>query len=93
MTRRAAEVVFSGREQPIPCVIFDISSGGARLAIGRSSEAVVRNFTLVLYKDRSAMRDCEVVWLDRRYVGVKFVSDWYTPIRTEQRSDTGDAPG
>ncbi len=76
-TRRAAEVVISRTEKPIPCIVFDISNGGARLAVGRSTRDLPDRFTLMLYKDGSVQRDCEVVWFDSKYVGVKFVSGWY----------------
>ncbi len=71
--RRAAEVVFDAHEPPVPCVIWDMSEGGARLAVARSLTGLPSTFTLVLYKDGSVRRDCEVVWTDPRYVGVKFV--------------------
>jgi hypothetical protein len=32
------------------------------------------HFTLNLFKDGSVKRDCEVVWIDTRFVGVKFTS-------------------
>jgi hypothetical protein len=82
-TRRSAEVMFPGKDRPIPCVILDLSSGGARLAIGYSSAEIPHTFALVLYKDRSAQRECEIVWTDRRCVGVKFISAWHAPTRPE----------
>ncbi len=97
-TRRSAEVAIAGIGQPIPCVIFDISNGGARLAIGRSTKDLPDRFTLMLYKDGSAQRECEIVWFDYKYVGVKFVSAWYTadepgaaerPLGTTQTANTG----
>jgi hypothetical protein len=42
----------------VPCVIWDISGGGARLAVGHSLADLPH--------------DCEVVWTDARFVGVKF---------------------
>ncbi len=91
-TRRAAEIVIAGIEQRNPCVIFDISSGGARLAIGRSTRDLPDRFTLSLYKDGSAQRDCEVVWFDYKYVGVKFVSGWYTADRLQPEQEPSQAP-
>lgn len=74
----------------MPCVIIDLSDGGARLS--RPLARLVRNFTLLLFKDGSVQRDCEVVWADRQYVGVKFISEWYTAMRPVRRSSGHDAP-
>ena len=71
--RRDAQVVFEGHEQPVGCVVHDISNDGARLSFTAPLAALPRTFTLVLFKD-SVQRDCEAVWNDRRVVGVKFIS-------------------
>ncbi len=71
--RRAAEVVFGAHQSPVHCIVWDMSDGGARLAIAHALNSLPRTFTLVLYKDGSVRRDCEVVWTDTRYVGVKFI--------------------
>jgi PilZ domain len=92
LMRRAAEVMLPGQDSPVPCVILDISNGGARLAIGHPSAEIPRTFTLVLYKDRSALRECELVWLDRRHVGVKFISKWYAAVGPERPSQAS-SPG
>ena len=73
-TRRAATVSLGADKPAVPCVIWDISDGGARLAIGHPMADLPRQFTLNLFKDGSVTRDCEVVWSDARYVGVKFTS-------------------
>jgi PilZ domain len=92
LMRRTAQVMLPGQERPVPCIILDASSGGARLAIGHPSTEIPRTFTLVLYRDRSALRECELVWMDRRYVGVKFISKWYAAGKREQPSQAS-APG
>jgi hypothetical protein len=71
--RRAAQVVFGALEPPVPCVIWDISDGGARLAVARPLADLPRIFTLSFFKDASLQRKCEVVWTDSRFVGVKFI--------------------
>jgi hypothetical protein len=73
-TRRAATVTFTAEKPPVSCVIWDISEGGARLAIAHPLATLPRHFTLNLFKDGSVRRDCEVVWTDARFVGVKFTS-------------------
>jgi hypothetical protein len=70
--RRAATVTFGPKTPPITCVIWDISEGGARLAIARPMANLPHNFVLNLYKNGSVKRDCEVVWTDASFVGVKF---------------------
>jgi len=71
--RRAAEVAFRGHDTPVPCVVWDMSDGGARLAVAYPLASLPRTFTLALYKDGSVRRNCEVVWTDTRYIGVRFV--------------------
>jgi hypothetical protein len=73
-TRRAATVSFGADKPTVPCVIWDISDGGARLAVGHALADLPRQFTLNLFKDGSVKRDCEVVWTDSKFVGVKFTS-------------------
>jgi hypothetical protein len=73
--RRDAQVIFGAHEQPIRCVIQDLSDGGARLCLNAIFSDVPRTFTLVLFKD-GIQRNCELVWMDGRVLGVKFISQW-----------------
>jgi hypothetical protein len=53
------------------CVVWDLSPGGARFAVVARTGAIPKKITLWLAKtDR---RDCEVVWRDKRFLGVKFI--------------------
>jgi hypothetical protein len=70
--RRAATVSFGAEKPSVKCVIWDISEGGARLAIALRSADLPHHFTLNLFRDGSVQRNCEVVWTDKRFVGVKF---------------------
>jgi hypothetical protein len=81
--RRDAQVIFEGHEQFISCIVHDISNGGARLSFTAPLAVLPRTFTLVLFKD-SVQRDCELVWCDRRFVGVKFISQWFG-IKSSER--------
>ena len=83
--RRDAQVLFEGHEQPIGCVVHDISNGGANLSFTAPLAVLPRTFTLVLLKD-SVQRHCEVVWNDRGVVGVKFVSHWFGTKSSERVS-------
>ncbi len=71
--RRAAEVILDTLESPVPCVIWDLSDGGARLAVAHPLADLPRTFILSFFKDGSVQRNCEVVWTDTRFVGVKFI--------------------
>ena len=82
--RRDAQVIFDGHEQLIGCVVHDISNGGARLSFTTPLAALPPTFTLVLFKD-SVQRNCELVWCDRRFVGVKFISEWFG-IKSSERA-------
>jgi PilZ domain-containing protein len=70
--RRAALVLYADG-QTGPCVIWDMSDGGARLAIARPTAGLPQRFTLLLKRDGSVTRTCEVIWTDTRYVGVRFI--------------------
>jgi hypothetical protein len=71
-TRRAATVCFGSRTPSVSCVIWDISDGGARLAVSVPMADLPQQFTLNIFADGSVQRNCEVVWTDERFVGVKF---------------------
>jgi hypothetical protein len=69
--RHAAWLTVGGQPQAVPCVVWDLSDGGARLAAARHNELPNR-FTLVL-AHLGGERCCEIVWRNRRFVGVKFL--------------------
>jgi hypothetical protein len=71
-TRRAATLAFGDQKPSVECVIWEISEGGARLAVALPLADLPNHFTLNLFKDESVQRKCEVVWMDKRFVGVKF---------------------
>lgn len=71
--RRYAEVVTGPHEAPARCVIWDISQGGARLAVARPVMTLPPRFTLHLDRGGRVQRKCEIVWTDARFVGVRFL--------------------
>jgi hypothetical protein len=71
-TRRAATLSFGNQKPSVECVIWDISEGGARLAVALPMADLPQTFTLNLFRDENVQRNCEVVWMDKRFVGVKF---------------------
>jgi hypothetical protein len=66
----AAMDVGDGRVEP--CMIADISDGGARLFVSIEQDTVPERFILWLTKDGKATRKCEVAWRSEGQVGVKF---------------------
>jgi hypothetical protein len=58
-TRRAATLSFGNQKPSFGCVIWDVSEDGARLAVALPLADLPH-------------RTCEVVWMDKRFVGVKF---------------------
>lgn len=71
--RRAALVSFAPVGKPLSCVVWDMSDSGARLAIACPTANVPREFQLILTRDGSVRRNCEIVWTNARFVGVKFL--------------------
>lgn len=78
--RRSAAVMLHAERSPVRCVIWDMSEGGARLAIARPTSELPATFSLLLTKDAKVRRNCEIVWTDNRFVGVKFVSDRHAGV-------------
>jgi hypothetical protein len=71
-SRRAACVEIGALDPPVQCVIWDFSDSGARLSIARRPADLPNKFTL-LVKDGGMRRECQVVWIEGRFVGVQFV--------------------
>jgi hypothetical protein len=90
--RRDAHVIFKAHGQPIRCVVRDLSNGGARLGFTVGSGDLPKAFTLVLFKD-SIQRDCEMVWTDGRFVGVRFTSQWFGTKPSERVSASEEPRG
>jgi hypothetical protein len=72
--RQAAWVVLDGGVAKIPCVLWDISEGGARIAAAHGN-ALPDVFGLFLNKDGKSRRFCQVVWRRGSQLGVRFVED------------------
>jgi hypothetical protein len=71
--RNAAWIGLGNGGTRIPCVLWDISESGARLAAPRC-KGLPGAFNLLLTKDGSARRRCRVVWRNDRQLGVEFVA-------------------
>jgi hypothetical protein len=55
-----------------PCVVQNISSGGARIAVD-AGNALSSRLRLAFSRDARTGRACEVVWRLGNSIGVKFV--------------------
>ncbi len=71
-SRIAAWISYGSNPTPIPCVLWDLSEGGARLTAAHVNILPDR-FTLILDKKDAAHRLCRVVWRRRQHLGVQFV--------------------
>ena len=91
-TRRLAEVIAAGHEQPIDCVLHDISDGGARLSFFVPLMRVPSTFTLLFFQDSSLKRDCEIMWTAGSFAGVRFTSPWYGAPKGGSRANRAPLP-
>jgi hypothetical protein len=71
--RNAAWIALASGGSHIPCVLWDISETGARIAAARADVLPIA-FNLLLTKDGAARRVCRVVWRKEGYMGVQFVN-------------------
>ena len=69
------------RHDPLPsvCVLWDVSEGGARLAVARP-EAVPDDLTIALDRNDTVGTACRVVWRSREQIGLEFTAN-PDPIR------------
>lgn len=69
------------KDNPLPfvCVLWDVSEGGARLAVAKP-EAVSDELNLVLDRDDTRGTVCRVIWRSKEQIGLQFVEN-AEPIR------------
>jgi hypothetical protein len=72
--RNAAWIVLSSAAARIPCVLWDISDSGARVAAARAS-TLPQVFCLLLDNDGKSRRFCRVMWRKGGQVGVRFIEE------------------
>lgn len=70
-TRLAAAITIDESSPTIPCVVWDISDGGAKLAAGHP-RLLPERFTLMF--PNSTHRRCQVRWRSEKFIGVTFVN-------------------
>lgn len=79
-SRLAAKILLDGSNSMLPCVAWDISLGGAKLAAPHHKK-LPRQFTLVVSDVRYR---CRLTWRDEKFIGVEF-TDAVFPERRERR--------
>jgi hypothetical protein len=71
-----ARIIADDQSWTYPCEIFDVSVGGARLAIYCPPQTPLpQQFMLQLSEVTHTNRLCEVAWRQGNEVGVRFVRD------------------
>ena len=75
-----ARILGDGLSIPLPCVVRDLSSTGARLELVKSDGNLIGGraklpsaFTLIMHMDRMEV-DCAIAWRRSGIVGVRFIS-------------------
>jgi len=71
-TRVPGWISYGNSPTPIPCVLWDVSEGGARITAAHSN-ILPDTFVLILNRATNAHRFCEVVWRRQPHLGIKFV--------------------
>ena len=67
-------IVGPGGKWECPCTMVDVSDNGARLRLGVPVTGLdLSSFTLKLSKFGESERQCELVWHDGDYIGVRFL--------------------
>jgi len=82
-TRHAAWIRAGRDAKPKPCVLWDRSEDGARIAVAHANK-LPATFTLLL--DKSVRRLCRVVWRSGPLIGVQFIES------SEEDDDDDDGP-
>jgi hypothetical protein len=70
--RFAGRISYGASPTPIPCVLWDVSEGGARITAAHSN-LLPDIFTLALNQNGAAPRLCRVVWRKKPHMGIKFI--------------------
>ena len=77
-------VIVLGSGTEAPCIVSDLSNGGAKLI--ELSVDIPDEFMLKLCPRRGPARACRVVWRSKRQAGIEFVELYPTPALKRKRS-------
>ncbi|HEY2134696.1 MAG TPA: PilZ domain-containing protein [Xanthobacteraceae bacterium] len=70
-TRFPASISYGASPTPIPCVLWDVSEGGARITAAHSN-ILPDTFTLIL-NQTGKTHFCRVVWRRTPHIGIEFI--------------------
>jgi hypothetical protein len=70
--RQGGWITFDGGFAARPCVVHDMSSSGAKIAID-DPNTLPAKLRLAFSRDARTGRNCEVVWRRGKAMGIKFV--------------------
>ena len=70
---RSAWITLDGGFAARHCIVQDISSSGARIAVDEAAAALPATLRLAFARDARTGHKCRVVWRRGRSAGVKFV--------------------
>jgi hypothetical protein len=77
-----------GEPYPFVCVIWDVSEGGARIAIA-NPQAITDEITLLLLRDATHGTRCRVAWRTDEQIGLQFLENAQAILRGTKQ---GNAP-
>lgn len=70
--RQAAWICFGPTRELVPCIVWDLSERGARVAAAHSS-TFPNLFALIFSRGDTSHQLCRVVWRAQGHLGVEFV--------------------
>ncbi len=70
---------------PFVCVIWDISEGGARVAVA-NLDAISAEFTLMLKRDATCGTRCRVAWRTDEQIGIEFLEDAHSILHAIEQA-------
>jgi hypothetical protein len=76
--RFPAWISYGGDPTPIPCMLWDVSAGGARITAAHSN-LLPDTFTLALSQNGKTHL-CHVVWRKKPHVGIQFVEPFEAAV-------------
>jgi hypothetical protein len=76
--RYPAWISYGGDPTPIPCMLWDVSDGGARITAAHSN-ILPDTFTLALSQNGKTHL-CRVVWRKKPHVGIQFIEPFEAAV-------------
>jgi hypothetical protein len=70
--RQSGWITLDGGFAARPCVVIDLSSGGAKITVDDPGVASA-DFRLAFARDARAGRQCTVIWRSGNTLGVRFI--------------------